>query len=584
MTILEQPEDQCSGVQVSGLARCLAHLNSAELGSFLRHLSPGAELDVRGTTLDPALLRHLKDALTPSGVRGARTRVGHAQFNGTTFTGEADFRDTTFAEDADFSGATFAVALFARSTFAGNVRFFLTSFTEGAGFVGTTFKQRADFTRATFSQRADFKGTTFTWSGRFTSATFMGDVYFDSMLGAATTFAEDADFSGATFTSAASFCDTAFVQHARFSGATFTNSKRLGPLTAGRLDLRGAQFGGAVVIEAEAGEVSCRGTRFAGGVELRIRRGRVDLADAFLGAVSSLAPSATKSTGCQATDLEYVPAHRPVLTFLSGTDVSELALTDVDLHWCRFAGAHHLDKLRIEGDSPFPRQPRVWWRSSRQVLFDEHLWRARRAPRSGWLASDPRDSPEGRIEQVGPDRLAALYRSLRKALEDGKNEAGAGDFYFGEQEARRRAINTSAVERGVLLTYWLASGYGQRASRAISALIGLVAVVTILLVSFGLAAPGPVSQSTTATRATLGGGQETVTIVDDIPPKLPATGARWAWDRVDTSARIALGAVVFRDTSQKLTTAGTWTVMFARFAGPILLTLAALAVRARVKR
>jgi hypothetical protein len=216
------------------------------------------------------------------------------------------------------------------------------------------------------------------------------------------------------------------------------------------------------------------------------------------------------------------------------------------------------------------------------VIFEEHPWRAQRKPTSGWLASEPFGTDQ--VEKVGPGRLAALYRSLRKALEDGKNEAGAGDFYFGEQEARRRAVGTSPVERAVLWAYWLISGYGQRASRAVTALVGVVAVLAVVLITCGLPAAGPTSQSTTVTRVTPGGGQETITTSTDVAPQLPPGNARWTLDRVDTSVRIALGAVVFRDAGQKLTTAGTWTVMVARFVGPILLALAVLAIRARVKR
>jgi hypothetical protein len=50
------------------------------------------------------------------------------------------------------------------------------------------------------------------------------------------------------------------------------------------------------------------------------------------------------------------------------------------------------------------------------------------------------------------------------------------------------------------------------------------------------------------------------------------------------AARIAVGAVVFRDDRTELTAAGEWTVLIARFLGPVLLALAVLAVRARVKR
>ena len=139
-----------------------------------------------------------------------------------------------------------------------------------------------------------------------------------------------------------------------------------------------------------------------------------------------------------------------------------------------------------------------------------------------------------------PERVVALYRSLRKAFEDSKNEAGAGDFYYGEMEARRHAKLSSRAERMILWFYWLLSGYGQRASRALIALFVVVAMVTSLLTVWG--------------------------------------------QDFGMAARIALGAVVFRDDRTELTAAGEWTVLVARFLGPVLLALAVLAVRARVKR
>jgi hypothetical protein len=38
---------------------------------------------------------------------------------------------------------------------------------------------------------------------------------------------------------------------------------------------------------------------------------------------------------------------------------------------------------------------------------------------------------------IGPDCIAVLYRDLRKAHEDCKDEPGASDFYYGEMEMRR---------------------------------------------------------------------------------------------------------------------------------------------------
>jgi hypothetical protein len=77
---------------------------------------------------------------------------------------------------------------------------------------------------------------------------------------------------------------------------------------------------------------------------------------------------------------------------------------------------------------------------------------------SDWPALIPAFSPPR--PQLQPERLAALYRQLRKAQEDAKNEPGAADFYYGEMEMRRHATTAHPGERVLLFLYWLTSGYG----------------------------------------------------------------------------------------------------------------------------
>lgn len=105
---------------------------------------------------------------------------------------------------------------------------------------------------------------------------------------------------------------------------------------------------------------------------------------------------------------------------------------------------------------------------------------------------------------------------------------------------------TPRAERWILAGYWLLSGYGQRAARAIGALLVLIATVALMLIMWG--------------------------------------GLQWTGSGLERAAQISLGAVVFRDAGQQLTTAGSWTVTIARIIGPVLLALAVLAIRARVKR
>jgi hypothetical protein len=72
--------------------------------------------------------------------------------------------------------------------------------------------------------------------------------------------------------------------------------------------------------------------------------------------------------------------------------------------------------------------------------------------------------------------------------------------------------------------------------------------------------------------------------VNDAPVLLPPPEQRWTAQRAQKAVQVAVGSVVFRDPAQKLTTVGTWAVMAGRLFGPVLLVLAALAIRARVKR
>ncbi|MFI0908393.1 hypothetical protein ACH4TE_33490 [Streptomyces sioyaensis] len=61
-------------------------------------------------------------------------------------------------------------------------------------------------------------------------------------------------------------------------------------------------------------------------------------------------------------------------------------------------------------------------------------------------------------------------------------------------------------------------------------------------------------------------------------------GERFTGERFEKSVRVVLNSVLFRASGQDLTVWGTYTEMVSRLAEPVLLGLAALAVRGRVKR
>ncbi|MGW2055916.1 hypothetical protein ACWCOZ_18715 [Streptomyces sp. NPDC001840] len=126
-------------------------------------------------------------------------------------------------------------------------------------------------------------------------------------------------------------------------------------------------------------------------------------------------------------------------------------------------------QLRLEGTCSFDKvPPGTHWRrrirfTQRRALAEEHHWHARQP-----AAACGRNVAVFGAGHVGPAQLAPVYRALRKTFEDGKDEPGAADFYYGETEMRRHGrTGTARAERGLLHGYWMLSGYGLRASRAL---------------------------------------------------------------------------------------------------------------------
>ncbi|WP_252370200.1 hypothetical protein [Streptomyces hygroscopicus] len=180
----------------------------------------------------------------------------------------------------------------------------------------------------------------------------------------------------------------------------------------------------------------------------------------------------------------------------------------------------------------------------------------------------------------GPSVIATTYRQLRKSREDAKDEPGAADFYYGEMEMRRHSKAWRTAERWLLQLYWLLSGYGLRASRALGWLALAMMTTILLLMGFGLPQDSPKQEATGTVPP--GGGKVTFEIDKDNPQN--PTHNRFTTKRFEKALSVTLNSVVFRSSGQDLTTAGGYIEMASRFSEPVLLGLAALAIRGRVKR
>ena len=547
----------CAGVPVPTSQKCWVHAADADLEVALKRLGEDGRLDARGVPLTQELLKRLL-AAAPRDDHGRPVltdpRFDKAAFKGkATFKGGSGFYGTVFEGTASFGGATFK---------------------GDAGFYGATFEGTAAFHGATFEGEAWFDGATFKGEARFVEACFQ----------------RDAEFDRATFHGDAWFNRARVNRDAVFLGATFQQARRLGPMLVRKgLLLDGAVFHERAHIEVSAAALCCRRTRFPAGVNLRVRWAQVVLDDADLAAPSILTgvpPFPDLNEGRWARALERLLPEprfkpelrsRPRLLSLRRTDVAGLTVASVDLRACWFAGTHHLDQLRTE-EFNFAYTPRGWRWTTRQTVAEEHHWRAcldtaTRTARSGgagrtagWYRLAHRPPPWLEVEQLTPAQIAALYRALRKGREDNKDEPGAADFYYGEMEMRRHAKReeahqefrlghrghamTAAIEYAVLWLYWLTSGYGLRAWRALAALAVVIGLVGVGFSRVGFHHPHP-SQM-----------------------------ASWLYA---LQATVSLEGKA-RQLSGQLTLPGELLRVGLRFTGPVLLALAVLSIRGRVKR
>ena len=601
-------DDGCRAVRLPTGAKCWTHANKSELAEALRLVSDTGAVDATGAHITAELLERIlsvapeedghsvltnarfahttfKDSAVFEGVifRGTTLfdfAVFHRQacFNRASFENWAGFGEAKFRGGAEFEGATFhgqarfeggnfgwTTATFERATFRDSATFDFAAFgPRGAGFQEATFTQDAWFRDTTFQGDASFSCTTFGRDTAFERATFYSQAEFDQA-----NFQRDTMFAGMTFD-----------DDATFTGATFEQAHSVGPLVARRgLVLDGVRFAHPVQIEASTPVLRCRQARFSGGVQLWLRSAQVILDDSDFSAPSILTGIPPIHTGIPHLAEHYPPAQepganpyvppwlqefvtsadRPRLLSLRRADLAGLALSHIDLTDCRFDSAHNLDKLRIEAGVLPATAPARLGEDRRQVIAEECAWRAQRSrhwrtpPWPEWAGDAP--------ETLEARQIAGLYRALRKAREDNYDQPGAADFYYGEMEMRRHsritrtasgsdgtAIPRGRAERGILTAYWLVSGYGLRAWRALACLAALIAGLAVAFHLIGFTTP-------------------------------PQPASYW------TSLLYAFRATLsLTDDEVKLTAWGRLFQALLRLTGPVLLGLALLAVRNRVKR
>jgi hypothetical protein len=526
------PSGRCRGVQLAGTDRCLAHGTAAEQDAAFQRLARGAPLDfARGVPFTSELLDELLD---------------HAP---------TDERHQTVLHQADFTRAVLRDASFYQVAFLGPVRFKETTFEGDSDFRKTRFEGDVSLHGAVFEGEAQFDEAVFgEGEVAFIDVTFHGDARFVEMA-----IAGEAFFIGAAFKREAIFVLNQWNE-TTFKKASFARSPEFELNVAdGTINLDDITFNQPVRLQVVTERLSCQRTRFLAGGHLHVERAEITLADADFPAPLIIARHTRSIPWLIEHAARPISDQRPMwslpkppsLVSVQRADVAGLVLADIDLGECHFAGAHRLDQMQFATADAFHRAPAAWG-TGRLVLAEECIWRLQRGSRRGrrWhstIAPEPSAFLED-AHQPEPGELAGIYRRLRKGREEAKNEPGAADFYYGECEMRRHARQTPPAEWWLLRAYWLMSGYGLRGLRALGCLAVIIAGAALAFHTVGFARPhSPAGLQGSLLYA----AESTLSLVN---PTVELTG----WGRV---LRMGL-----------------------RLVGPLLLGLALLAVRNRVKR
>jgi uncharacterized protein YjbI with pentapeptide repeats len=617
----------------------LVAMQETQLCALLDSLAGGAQVQFSGMVVDVRTLAAILE-WAPIDDDGRPVLVD-AQFEGTRFDGHADFAGAVFRGEANFEGAVFCGDVsFAEVLFAGAARFADSRFAGDASFEEAEFLGDARFTASEFARDARFDDVRFRGEARFAEAKFAGEVHFTAgrvdgelvLEDAAfeddahfdrvvltkvnarhAAFAKDVWFDDATVTGRAHFAGARFREGAWFAGvvcgelasfyrAAFENARDIGPLLVlGELSFEEADFSLPVRIEAAARRATWQAARFRTGGDLSLRWAEVNLERADFGGpsvVSALPPGpGERALGLEEplSDAGWVchgkdkPAggYSPRLISLRSAKLADLALSEVDLRACSFNRAQGLDSLRLErvrfAESPSARSYRRPWRwTRRQTLAEEHRWRHEQGA-WGWNGPETQ-APQwvGHVDPPSAEELAGLYRALRAGREGIKDEPGAADFYYGEMEMRRQkepgtgfgTRPTPSVERWLINLYWLVSGYALRSSRV---LVALALVIALFAAAFGLFGFKAEGLQTRVERVTAEG----TLVYDDVPASTDSLVSD-ALDALIFSA--GTSTAVLAAPSRPLTRAGQSLRVLLRVVGPILVGLALLSFRGRVKR
>jgi hypothetical protein len=394
-----------------------------------------------------------------------------ADFSSTTFHGVADFRGVIFRGAAQFDDASFGpLVLFNSAHFAGTSHFHGASFVGYANFSSVTFDEQASFLAGEFSSGASFHHSAFNKGADFTGVKVAGLAYFRSVK-----FFKDVEFKHAKFNSA-DFKYSSFGGNAGFENSVFGSDVDFFSTTFGAsVNFSSAAFIGTSNFRKSSFSASASFDRstFSGGAYFSSASFN---GDALFSAVTfSSAASFGRTSFATKADFSY--AHFNGRAGFAGDDQQQV-FGDESAFDFQYSTVEKPGDLAFHTVTLRPH----WFVNvdARRFEFINVKWHSRS------VGLEIKNLIDRRIES--PHSLLAIAcRHLAVNAEENHRYKEASEFRYMAMDAGRQEHWRGFAFGRLSWLYWFASGYGERAFRALIVLRGLLALFAALYTKVGFA-------------------------------------------------------------------------------------------------
>ncbi len=503
---------------VSGDERfCILHSNDPKkdielFRSKVKQKQEVGNFDFRGTYFPEDIVFEPSEDAHRS-FEGPRLEMKNTDFSEATFCGEVTFKSVEFQGIASFADSRFkSAANFVFAFFRDEAHFRRVSFGAKLALRRVLFAQSVDFQETSYWGPAEFDRVRFKSCAWFSHATFKSEVSFrgtsfgtfDDQLGrpaffASATFEDKTDFSHAHFARGADFQFAKFLGDVEFGETYFAGwaplPYRPGEAPAGppwppccAARFHSVQFRGDVVFDRDVlgGSADFSRAEIVSSAIFRgpfrepppRNRGGPPRSEPGVPAGETTGQRGGMPGGAPMGASPAPPYRGPVGPIAPEIRFEDVRLRDptqvifeaVDLGKTTFAGTD-LREVHFR-HVKWPKKLWHWWVVESSALEPSLAPRWQKLAMKMWLwflIFNGHNTTADEFAQAsyadGLEKARRVCRDLKAALEDQRDHADAGDFYYAEMELRRRQLG--GVRGSLLWIYWLVCGYGEKPLRAL---------------------------------------------------------------------------------------------------------------------